>query len=109
MTRHMQSAARTMDEFAGCNGQFDGGGRAVHAVALQPWVDGLQVPGPACHTPAGTFDPMIFQPVTADVTCRRCLRSPVASAAAASLVDEDQLDFFDLTDEVTVYANPGYL
>lgn len=82
---------RTMRDFDGRNGQFDGG-RAVHAVAPLPWIDGLQVPGPACHTPAGAFDPAVFQPVAGDVTCRRCLRSPAARAAAASTIDENQMD-----------------
>jgi hypothetical protein len=82
---------RDMAEFAGRNGQFDGDGRAVHAVAPQPWIGGLQVPGPACHTPNGSFDPATFNPVTAYVTCRRCLRSSDARAAAAPLVDPDQM------------------
>lgn len=91
MTTHLVPAPpRTMSDFDGHNGQF-GGGRAIHTVAPTPWLDDQEVPGPACHTPAGGFDPSIFQPVTHDVTCRRCLRSPHARATAAPAIDPDQL------------------
>lgn len=79
-----------MSDFDGHNGQFLGG-RAIHSVAPQPWIGDLLVPGPACHTPSGSFDPATFQPAQRVVTCLRCLRSPDARAAAAPLVDPDQL------------------
>lgn len=91
MTAQLKPAPpRTMSQFSGLNGQFEGSGRAVHSVALQPWIDSMQVPGPACHTPSGSFDPAVFQPVRAAVTCRRCLRSLNASAATAPVDDPNQ-------------------
>jgi hypothetical protein len=91
MSRQLLPAApRSMAEFEGRNGRFDGDGRAVHSVAPQPWIGDLQVPGPACRTPNGSFDPATFNPVQAAVSCRRCLRSPAAAAAAAPPVDPNQ-------------------
>jgi hypothetical protein len=59
-----------MAEFIGHNGQFAGG--RVHTVAMQRWMDGKQVPGPACRTPSGTFDPRDFKPTRETLSCERC-------------------------------------
>jgi hypothetical protein len=87
---------RTMAEFDDRRGRFAGRGR-VHDVAPQPWIAGLEVPGPACHTPNGSFDPGSFQPVDDNVTCRRCLRSGTPEPAVHP-VDETQLPLFGETD-----------
>ncbi|TCO57163.1 hypothetical protein [Actinocrispum wychmicini] len=82
---------RTMAEFDDRHGRFAGGGR-VHDVALQPWIEGLEVPGPACHTPNGSFDPASFRPVDDPVSCRRCLRSGTPDPVHP--VDQNQLPLF---------------
>ncbi len=66
----MGDPASRMAEFIGHNGRFAGG--RVHSVALQPWIGDAHVPGPACHTPSGTFDPGDFKPTTDPLSCRRC-------------------------------------
>jgi len=81
-----------MDDFAGHNGRFVHGSR-VHDVMPQPWVGDRLVPGPACNTPGGGFDPSVFQPVTAGVSCERCRHRSATPdlPVAAPLVDPDQL------------------
>lgn len=64
------SAPTKMADFVGKNGQFAGG--VVHSVAPQKWIDDVHVPGPACHTPNGTFDPSDFKPTDQALSCRRC-------------------------------------
>lgn len=97
MTAQVQPAPpRTMSEFDGYNGRFDGDGRRVHLVAPQPWIDGLQVPGPACRTPNGSFDPGTFSPVLARVSCERCKALPAARLADACGVDPDQMTIEEL-------------
>lgn len=92
------AAAPSMDTFTDRNGRF-AGGKAVHAVAPQPWIGDLHVPGPACHTPSGTFDPADFRPVRDEVTCRRCLKN-YRSRAVVRQDDPDQLDALALLAEL---------
>lgn len=64
------TAAPSMADFVGKRGRFAGG--RVHTVAPQKWIDDIHVPGPACRTPSGTFDPRDFKPTDADLSCKRC-------------------------------------
>lgn len=85
---------RTMRDFDGYNGRFDGR-RSVHAVAPQPWMNGLEVPGPACRTGCGSFNPNVFQPAKATISCKKAkCRSLVTVPApvAPSTVDPAQLN-----------------
>lgn len=51
-----------------------GTGQAVHAVAWAPWVEGAELPMPACRTGwAGHGIGGDVRPTVDAVTCRRCL------------------------------------
>lgn len=49
-------------------------GRVVHAVRMEPWIGGHEVPVPACRIGTGGWDLAALEPATADVSCGRCLR-----------------------------------
>lgn len=58
--------------FEGRNMILRGRGR-VHAVGTVTWVDGIEVPAPACHS-SGAAGPMVGVMATdRAVNCRRCL------------------------------------
>lgn len=72
------------------NGYLDGSD-TVHAVALLGWL-GLQVPGPACHVGAGSWDFTRFKPTTSPVTCGRCLAAGLRSPSTAHTQSALDLD-----------------
>lgn len=85
-----QPAPDRMAQFDGQNGKFQGG-RKVHTVCAQPWINGQQVAAPACRTGAASFDPDVFQPTGHDVDCDKCLALPNPPVPIPSTPDVRQL------------------
>ena len=66
--------------------------RIVHAVAMSPWMAGVDLPAPACHVGVAGWAIEDLHPTLEPVTCRRCLRSAGSrSAPALTLIHGGQM------------------
>lgn len=86
---HATTARRA---FRGRNGRLATGG-VVHQVRMEPWIDGAEVPAPACHVGVGGWQPWVLHPTWEGVTCGRCLRGP---ATVEGIAGPAQLPLFTL-------------
>ncbi|WP_157162920.1 hypothetical protein [Actinoalloteichus spitiensis] len=91
------TAERARARFHRRNGRL-GASSTVHAVRLQRWVGGVEVPAPACHVGSGTWDFTTFHPTGDGVTCRRCRRSGAVGATELVSRSPRQLSFDDAED-----------